>query len=275
MSVYQKEQPQYLDAALDSIWTKQTLKPQQIILIEDGPLPESLLDVINSWQQRLGDVLTIHKNKTNMGLTKSLNTGIGYVKTEAIARMDSDDISAPQRLELQANYLSSHPDIDIVGGSMQEFNATEENLNVRHYPQSHEEVLRTIFKASPLAHPTVMMRTRIFKKGLCYDERFRTSQDIALWFDAICKGCKIGNVPETTLFFRRDDEVFRRRSRAKAWNEFRIYMSGIRRLYGLFTPKYVFPVGRLIFRLMPVRLVKRIYESKLRKIVVENKKCSK
>lgn len=275
MSVYGKEQPQYLDAALRSVWDKQTLKPQQIILIEDGPLPESLASTIDDWKARLGSTLVVHQNPTNLGLTKSLNIGLQYVNSDAVARMDSDDLSAPERFALQVQFLDEHPDTDIVGGSMQEFNATEENLNVRHYPLTHAEVLRTIYKASPLAHPTVMMRTRIFAGGLRYDERFRTSQDIALWFDAICRGYKIGNVPETTLFFRRDDEVFRRRSRAKAWNEFRIYMSGVRRLYGLFSPKYIFPISRLAFRLMPVWAVKRIYGSNIRKLVVENKKPSR
>lgn len=272
MSVYKKEQPQYLDAALESVWTKQTQKPQQIILVEDGHLPEGLLAVIEKWKALLGGILVIHQNKENLGLTKSLNIGLSYITSDAIARMDSDDLSAPRRFECQTQFLEANPDVDIVGGAMQEFNEKEEHLNVRHYPQTHDQVLKMMYKGSPLAHPTVMMRTRIFKeKGLHYDERFRTSQDIAFWFDAVCNGCRIGNVEEVTLSFRRDDDVFRRRSRAKAWNEFRIYMSGVHRLYGLFTPKYIYPISRLAFRLMPVWIIKRIYDSKMRRLVVEKK----
>ena len=154
---------------------------------------------------------------------------------------------------------------------MQEFNNNNPKLNVRHYPKNNDEVMRTIYKASPLAHPTVMMRSDIFKNGLKYDERYRTSQDIALWFDAICAGYKIGNIDDVTLYFRRDDEMFKRRSRAKAWNEFHIYMNGVRRVYGLFTFKYIFPIGRLIFRLMPQGIVKFIYGSKIRHYVVDKK----
>lgn len=271
MSVYKNEYPQYLDRSIKSIWTDQTIKPSEIILIEDGPLSDELEQTINRWKELIGNKLIIHKNETNLGLTKSLNIGLKIASSDFIARMDSDDISDPKRFERQTKYLETHPDVAIVGGAMQEFNSSNPKLNVRHYPRNNEEVMHTIYKASPLAHPTVMMRSEIFRNGLKYDERYRTSQDIALWFDAICAGYKIGNIDDITLYFRRDDEMFRRRSRAKAWNEFRIYMNGVRRVYGLFSLKYVFPISRLIFRLMPLSVVKFIYGSKIRHYVVDKK----
>lgn len=271
MSVYKNEHPQYLDRSIKSIWTDQTIKPSEIILIEDGPLPDELEHTINRWKELIGNKLIIHKNVKNLGLTKSLNIGLQIASSDFIARMDSDDISDPKRFERQTKYLETHPDVAIVGGAMQEFNSSNPKLNVRHYPRNNEEVMHTIYKASPLAHPTVMMRSEIFRNGLKYDERYRTSQDIALWFDAICAGYKIGNIDDITLYFRRDDEMFRRRSRAKAWNEFRIYMNGVRRVYGLFSLKYVFPISRLIFRLMPLSVVKFIYGSKIRHYVVDKK----
>lgn len=272
MSVYRSEQPDHLDQALHSVWTQQTRKPDQIVLIKDGPLDPPVEAVIADWGRRLGTQLTLHQNAQNVGLTRSLNTGIALATSELIARMDSDDLSTPRRFELQHAFLQAHPDVDIVGGSMQEFSQTESCINVRHYPPTHADAVRMIAKASPLAHPTVMMRRSLFTRGgLRYDERYRTSQDIALWFDAICAGYHIGNVPEVTLLFRRDNDVFRRRSRAKAWNEFRIYMGGIRRLHGLLTLKYIFPLARLAFRLMPRSLIKAIYSSPLRQKVVEAK----
>lgn len=273
MSVYKNEKPEFLDEALASVWTQQTLKPQQIVLVEDGMLTDGLLDVIDKWSQQLGDRLTLCKNKQNLGLTKSLNLGITKVTSDLVARMDSDDIAMPRRFELQEAYLEAHPDVSVVGGSMQEFNSKNPAVNIRRYPLTHNEVMRSIYKASPLAHPTVMMRMSMFRNGkLRYDERFRTSQDIALWFDAICAGYKIANLPDITFRFRLADDMFKRRSRAKAWNEFRIYMSGVHRLYGLFSPKYIYPISRLMFRLMPVKLVKIVYGSNLRKKIVETKK---
>ena len=240
MSVYRNERPEYLDESIRSIWTDQTVKPAEIILIKDGPLTDALERTISTWKERIGDRLITHSNGTNLGLTKSLNIALRLASSDLIARMDSDDLSDSRRFERQTAFLEANPDVAIVGGAMQEFNSSNPKLNVRHYPRNNDEVMRTIYKASPLAHPTVMMRSAIFRNGLKYDERYRTSQDIALWFDAICAGYKIGNIDDITLYFRRDDEMFRRRSRAKAWNEFRIYMNGVRRVYGLLTPKYVF-----------------------------------
>ena len=181
MSVYKSEKPEYLDEALASVWTEQTLKPQQIVLVEDGKLNDGLYAVIEKWQKKLGGVLVVHANKVNLGLTKSLNIGLGYVTSDLVARMDSDDISLPCRFEMQEKFLEEHPDVAVVGGAMQEFNSANPNVNVRHYPLTHDAVLRSIYKASPLAHPTVMMRMSMFREGgLRYDERFRTSQDLSL-----------------------------------------------------------------------------------------------
>ena len=271
MSVYKSEKGACLDRALQSVWDDQTRKPNQIVLIEDGALTTELYEVVNRWKGRLGETLTLCVNEVNLGLTKSLNKGVQAVTSDLIARMDSDDIAAPKRFELQERFLEEHPEIDIVGGSMQEFDDEHECLNVRHYPQTHEEACKYIVKACPLAHPSVMMRKRMFDEGLKYDERYRMSQDIKLWYDAILAGYKIANLPDVCLYFRQQGDVFRRRSRVKAWNEFKIYMNGIYRMHGLFTLAYRYPIARYIFRNLPPSLVKRIYESGMRKRVLEAK----
>jgi hypothetical protein len=184
--------------------------------------------------------------------------------------MDSDDISAPHRFELQENFLIKNPEIAVIGGSLQEFNKENPCLNIRHYPQTDEEVRKYIVKACPLAHPSVMMRMSIFREGgLRYDERYRMSQDIQLWFDVLMAGYKIANLPNVLLYFRSEGDVFKRRSRVKAKNEFHIYMSGIYRMHGLFTLSYCYPIARYVFRNLPPRMVKWIYGSKMRKKVLE------
>lgn len=277
MSVYKSEKGPLLVRSLQSVWDDQTRKPDQIVLIEDGPLPAELEEVIESLTptlpKREGEipVLTVVKLPVNGGLTKALNVGLKHATGDLIARMDSDDIAAPNRFELQEKFLEEHPEVDIVGGSMQEFDDEHECLNVRHYPLTHEEACKYIVKACPLAHPAVMMRKRMFDEGLQYDERYRMSQDIKLWYDAILAGYKIANLPDVCLYFRQQGDVFRRRSRVKAWNEFKIYMNGIYRMHGLFTPAYRYPIARYIFRNLPPSLVKKIYESGMRKRVLEAK----
>ena len=260
--------------ALESVSIEQTHKPDQIVLVEDGPLPKELEEEIDNSKLRIENssstVMTVVKLPVNGGLTKALNEGLKYVTGDLIARMDSDDISEPHRFERQVAYLESHPDVDIISGSLQEFDAEHECLNVRHYPLTHEECVKFIVKACPLAQPSVMMRRRIFDEGLKYDERYRMSQDIKLWYDAVLAGYSLGNIPEVTLFFRREGDVFRRRSRAKAWNEFKIYMNGIYRLKGLFTLSYRYPIARYIFRNLPPSLVRRIYGSEVRNKVLKS-----
>lgn len=272
ISVYKSEQPSHLSQALQSIWFEQTYKPSEIILVEDGQLGDDLKYIIQQWKHQLNEKLIIIRNETNIGLTKSLNRGIPYAKSKYIARMDSDDISLPNRFELQVRFLESHPDIDIIGGAIREFYGEQTNENVRYYPRDNEEVIKSIHKASPLAHPAVMMRKALFENGLRYDERYRTCQDLALWFDVLASHKKIANLSDSILLFRREPEVLhRRKNYQNIKNEFRIYTKGIYRLNGLFTFKYIFPFARFIFRLLPISWVETIYNSRFRKALIEKK----
>lgn len=264
MSVYAAELPDRLDRALKSVWDDQTLKPDEIILVEDGPLGQELTTVIERWRNRLKDSFIVLQNKENLGLTKSLNKGLDHVHHELIARMDSDDISHPCRFEKQVAYFENHPEVDVLGGFVQEFNDDGVLLNIRHYPIEPKEVNQYIAKASPVAHPTVMMRREIFDAGIRYDEDFRTSQDLALWFTLLDKGYKIANIADVILYFRLTDDVFKRRSKAGAVRELKIYTHGIRMLYGLFSWRYVYPIARFLFRMMPLKVANRIYNSSLR-----------
>ncbi|MDY5492141.1 MAG: glycosyltransferase, partial [Prevotella sp.] len=130
MSVYKNERSECLDEALASVWTAQTVKPQQIVLVEDGPLTDGLYETIEKWKRELGDVLLVLANVQNLGLTKSLNIGLSHVTSDLVARMDSDDISMPKRFEMQVKYLEDHPDVSVVGGAMQEFNSENPCVNV-------------------------------------------------------------------------------------------------------------------------------------------------
>lgn len=264
MSVYQSEIPQYLDRAIQSIWTDQTLKPDEVILIQDGKLGNELLSIISKWKNIIGEKLIIHSNPQNIGLTKSLNIGLKYATGDFIARMDSDDISMPYRFEKQVAFFKKHTDVSVLGGTLQEFSEDNDCICIRSYPKDSISVKKYIVKANPLAHPAVMMKSSIFKQGIVYDERYRTSQDVALWFDLVSKGFNIANLTDVLLKFRASDTMFSRRSRHYAKNEFLIWMRGIHKLYGIFTPYYTYPLLRFIFRLMPISIIKFIYSSNLR-----------
>jgi glycosyltransferase involved in cell wall biosynthesis len=262
MSVHANENPCWLDLSLKSVWEDQTLKPDEIILVEDGPLPGSLLDVIDKWKETLEDKLILIINEENIGLTKSLNRGIKHIKSEYIARADSDDVSFPDRFEKQVAFLEAHPEIAVLGGTIEMINEFEQTVNTRYYPVTQKEVENSIYISSPVAHPAVMIRRAVFENGLKYDERYKRNQDIALWFDILAKGYKISNLTDIILKYRFLPNVYKRR-RESIFNEFKIYIRGIYKMNGFFSVKYIYPVMRFIFRLLPVSFINKIYNSKI------------
>lgn len=268
ISVYYKEKALFLKEALDSIWSNQLLKPKQIVLVEDGPLTPDLYEVIHNFQEQAGDVLTLVRNETNQGLAKALNRGIKVVTTELIARMDSDDISDEKRFLYEIEYMDKHPDIMILGGSIQEMDETGRMLGKRFYPESHEKILQHIWKGTPLAHPTVIMRKSVFE-NIHYNEDVGQNEDIALWFDALRNEIKMANLNTIVYFFRMSPNLYSRRGRRKAWNELKIYSKGLWSLFG-FSYKYIYPFLRFLFRLCSPCIVKYCYNSNIRRKILES-----
>lgn len=270
MSVYKKETGEHLDRSMRSIWDDQIRKPDQIVLVEDGPLTEELYAVIEKWRKVLGDKLYSPKNEKNCGLAVALNRGLHSVTSDFVARNDSDDMSAPERFRRQVEFLEQHPEIDVVGGAMQEFSDENPCISVRFYPA--DNIKKYICKASPVAHATTMMRMTLFREhGLKYDNRYPLNEDIALWFDVLRKGRLISNVDDIVYFCECNGGMFERRSRQKAWPEFKAWMRGIKDLYGIFTWRYIYPISRLIFRYMPTKFIASIYQGKIRKRFLTNK----
>ena len=263
MSVYKNEKADRLNRCMNSIWTDQTLKPNQIILVEDGPLPDELHRVIEEWEKELQDKFNVLKNETNLGLTKSLNKGISVVTTDLIARMDTDDQSTPLRFEVQEKFMREHPEIDVLGGAYNIMDDKGEIQYAKYFKHSHEEMMKQICWRCPLSHPTVMMRTSLFKeKGLKYDERFRNSQDIALWVDAVQAGCRFANSDDIVLNFTEDNDVYKRRGKVRAMNEYKSFARAAKHLYGKYSWRRILPVLRYCFRRMPVKSINIIYHSK-------------
>lgn len=263
MSVYKNEKADRLDRCINSIWTDQTLKPNQIILVEDGPLPDELHRVIDAWKKVLQEKLYVLKNETNLGLTKSLNKGISVVTTDLIARMDTDDQSTPLRFEVQEKFMREHPEIDVLGGAYNIMDDKGVIQYAKYFKHSHEEMLKQICWRCPLSHPTVMMRTSMFKdKDLKYDERFRNSQDIALWVDAVEAGCRFANTDDIVLNFTEDNDVYKRRGKVRAMNEYKSFARAAKHLYGKYSWRRILPVLRYCFRRMPVKSINIIYHSK-------------
>ena len=164
MSVYKKENPEYLRASLESILV-QTRTADEILLIEDGPLTQELYQVVAEYQKKC-DYLHVHAMEQNVQLGRALAKGVELCQYDLIARMDTDDIAMPDRLEKEEAYMEAHPEVDVVGGAIREFNDEGTIDRVKNMPKTQEEILEYVKVRNPLNHMTVMYRKdSILKAG--------------------------------------------------------------------------------------------------------------
>ena len=211
LSIYSKEHPSYFQAALTSIWDEQTLKPTQIVLVQDGPLTEDLNTVISEWQHKLGSTLTTVPLEYNVGLGAALNIGLQHCEYELVARMDTDDISMPERFEKQIVFMQGNPGITASSAQIEEWDTgLSQKLDQRNLPMEPAEVLRFAKRRSPLSHPVSIFRKSAVLEVGGYPP-LRKAQDSALWALLLVRGYKLANLPDMLLKMRTGDELLTRR----------------------------------------------------------------
>lgn len=211
MSVYYKENPSFLRTSMESIY-QQTVPTDDFVLICDGPLTDDLASVINSMQSKFGKVLHVIRLEKNQGLGNALRIGVNACRNELIARMDSDDISRPDRCEKELSFLSAHPEISIVGGWIEEFITVPEQIeSVRAVPETSDRILEFAKKRNPFNHPSVMYRKKdVLAVGNYPDTQY--IQDYYLWIFMLMAGFKGHNLQEPLVWMRADSNLFKRRS---------------------------------------------------------------
>lgn len=265
MSLYIKENPAYLRLAVDSI-LNQTAKPDQIVIVEDGPLTEELYAVVKEYTQAEPDLFHIVKSEKNIGLGLALNLGLGECRNELVARMDTDDIAKPQRCEKQLAVFAEDPELAIVGAYVDEFHDTPEQVvSTRAVPQTHEEIYQFAKKRSAFNHPAVMYRkSKVLENGGYSD--LRRNQDVDLFGRMLFNGCKAHNVGEALLWFRSNDDLAKRR---KSWENTKSYIDTIQRFwkmgYASFTDYMIVAGAQTVMFLLPVKLQHWVYRTFLRK----------
>lgn len=221
MSVYNSAE--FIDQSISSI-LNQTYKDFEFLIIDDCSTDNSFL-IIEKYSKR-DNRIKIFQNSKNLGLTKNLNKLIYHARGNYIARMDADDISLPDRLKKQVNFLNENPNIDIVGCFSENISEKGQLLGTRNVPIEHQNIIRLLPKLNPMSHPTVMIRTSSLKKIGGYDQKYRTSQDFHLWYKAAGLGMKFHNIPEYLFQYRMNDDYTNRKSFQYRWNEFKIKLDG-------------------------------------------------
>ena len=241
MSVYHKEKAEYLRTAMNSMWN-QTIPTNDFVLMCDGPLTPELDAVIEEMGESHPDTLHIIRFPENHGLDYTLAVGVKECRNEIIARMDSDDISRPERCEKELAVLSAQPEISIVGSLIDEFTEIEPGayvpscINARRFVQEKpDDIVEFAKHRNPFNHMSVMYRkSDVLAAGNYQDMPYM--QDYYLWIRMLLSGLKGYNIQESLVYVRTDNNTFRRRSG-------RGYMNTQLRLF-----KYMKDVGFISYR---------------------------
>lgn len=211
MSVYYKEKAEYLKQAMDSIWS-QTISTDNFVLVCDGPLNAELDTVIENMQSTHPDALNVIRLEKNGGLGNALNIGIKECKHEFVARMDSDDISRPDRCERQLKVFQNYPDVSVISGTVEEFTPNTNQIEARRVlPETQDQILAFAKKRNPFNHPCVMYKKSAVEAAGGYQD-FYLLEDYYLWIRMLQKGHTGYNLQEPLLWMRAGSDMYKRRA---------------------------------------------------------------
>lgn len=262
ISIYNKEQPSYLKEALTSL-TKQTYKASEYVIVKDGPLNNSLEIIIQDFCNENPNVKVIPLKK-NLGLGKALNIGLKYCSYNLIARMDTDDISKPNRFEEQIKVFEANPNIDVCSSWIEEFKGTPNNIiSIKKLPENQQEIIKYAKYRCPINHPSVMYKKDAVIKAGGY-EGF--PEDYYLWIKMLMNGSCFYNIQKSLLFFRFNDDVIKRRGGLKyAINDIKAQLFFHKIKFIPFHTLLYNLIIRIIIRLVPSSIRLYFYKNLLRK----------
>lgn len=209
MAVYKKENPVFFRQSIESMMN-QTLPFSDFVLVCDGPLTRELNSVIQWAQEKLGERFQCIRLKENRGLGNALRAGVPRCRCSVIARMDSDDISRPDRCEKQFSILEKDG-YSIVSGTLQEFTEIPGDLQrFRVLPRTPAEIRDYAKKRNPFNHPCVMYRKEEVLKAGNYQD-FPGFEDYCLWVRMLINGAEGYNIQEPVLDMRTGNGMYSRR----------------------------------------------------------------
>lgn len=266
ISVFNDE-PFYLTRALESL-ISQTYKNIEIILCNDGSTSEQTNHVLEEYSKRKKFIYIINEN--NLGLADSLNKCIENSHGEYIARMDGDDISLPDRIEKEVQFLESHSDIDFVSSNAKVINEDDKVFGLIKFTSN--PTLKDVVRGVNFVHPGMMFRKSIFYKYK-YESSELTKQGRCEDYDFWCRlyynnlhGC---NIDECLLLYRETKENYKKRTRKS-----RFKLIKCKKLWFKKTKNITHDNGRWLIKDKILALLPKCISNKLhvRKINYEYKK---
>lgn len=263
--VCNKEKPENLKEAIKSI-IYQTKKPNQIVVVEDGELSKELNEIIEIFKKQYPEMIDILNLPKQTSLGRVLNEGIKICKNEYIARMDSDDIARKDRFEKQLRYLREHPDIDVLGGYIEEYDESmKKATSLREVPLTKQEIYKKISKQSPFNHSTTILK----KESLLVIGGYNDCQleDYDLWIRMRVKNMKMANLPDILVDYRTSLNMYKRRTGLK-------YLKGILKIEKLLLKNklinrfkyYKNILERTVLAFVPAKIKMFLYPKVIRKV---------
>lgn len=265
MSVYYKENPEYLKQAIESM-LNQTIKSNDFVIVCDGKLTDELYEVLDFYESNLNNCIHRLQLDKNYGLGIALNKGLEVCRNELVARMDSDDIALPDRIEKQLKEFEKDTNLTLCGAYVEEFNDNPGDTKViKKVPITNEEIQKYIKKRNPFNHMTVIFRKNTIKECGSYEHCY-LNEDYYLWAKVIAKGHHAVNIPEILVQMRVGNGMYERRG---GFSYIKGDISMQRKLYDLQLISfllYLFNIAvRSTVRILPTNFRKLIYVKMIRK----------
>lgn len=213
MSVYKNDITSHFREALMSL-VNQSVLPSEIVLVIDGPVDQSTHNVIEEFHEIYSNLIVIQLTE-NMGHAVARERGIQSTSHELVALMDSDDISVSDRFEKQLIAFSNEPELDVLGGQINEFINDEKNIvGIRDVPLQDDEIKNYLKKRCPFNQMTVMMKKTSIQEVGGYMEWY-CNEDYYLWIRMLLNGFNFRNLPDNLVNVRVGDDMYARRGGLK------------------------------------------------------------
>lgn len=239
------QRPDYLELSIRSILL-QTFRDFELIIVDDGSNKDDCLSILKK-HARADSRIRLIRNKKNLGLVASLNLGVQEAKSPLIARMDSDDISLPNRLERQFSFLNSHPQYDLIGSWAEVIDESDYPIGTIKFPTDPSDISSSIIRGNIVIHPTWMFRKSLFEQIGGYDAASINTED----YDFLLKAAKkhtIGNIPEILLQYRFNTHgISFKKNKIQEWYSLKARWRAI--------TKYGYPPQNIIYLIRPLLIL--------------------
>ena len=218
LPVYAGDDAAHLRLAFESSVNDQTLRPSEVVIVQDGPVGDEIAAELQRYVEQAEapeqTPVTIVTLSENSGLTAALNAGLSRVSFEIVARMDSDDVSLPERFERQWELMREG--YDLVGTGMVEFDHDHTETGASRIPPVGSQRIRDHARThNPFNHPTMMYRAAVVERVGGY-ETFGKMEDYWLGVRIIASGARVENIAEALVKYRVGSGAFQRRG---GWQE--------------------------------------------------------